>query len=122
MLVRIQGIQSTIIDKIKNEEYSKLYSKDISINKIMYLNKIYNKYNLYNQENKPMINILQFEIEKTLPKFIKCLNVNELKQIFDFLINLIDSNDTNLRKAAKSLFLEFVKLNLITLNQFSEEK
>ena len=57
MLIRFQGIQSTILSKVQNEEYEKLYSDDTSINKLKYLNKIYNKYNLSNQENKPMINI-----------------------------------------------------------------
>ena len=122
MLVRFQGIQSTILNKIKNEEYEKLYSNEISINKFIYLNKIYNKYNLFNQENKPMINILQFELENVLPKFIKCFNIDELKQIFNILINLIDSNDLNLRKAAKNLLQNFVKFNLINFNVFNEQK
>ena len=33
------------------------------------------------------------------------------------LINLIDSNDTNLRKATKNLLNEFTKLNIITFNK-----
>ena len=122
MLIRFQGIQSTILSKIQNEEYDKLYSDDTSINKLIYLNKIYNKYNLSNQENKPMINILQFELENTLPKFMKCLNINELKDIFSVLSNLIDSNDINLRKATKNLLQEFIDLNLIVFNKYKEDK
>ena len=118
MLIRFQGIQLTILDQIKNGEYDKLYSDESSIRKLIYLNKIYNKYNLSNQENKPMINILQFELENILPKFMKCLSEDELKQIFEVLINLIDSNDTNLRKSTKSLLQEFTKLNIITFNKF----
>ena len=122
MLIRFQGIQSTILSKIENEEYEKLYSDDTSINKLIYLNKIYNKYNLSNQENKPMINILQFELENTLPKFMKCLNINELQQIFSVLTNLIDSNDVNLRKAAKNLLQEFINLNLIVFQKYNDNK
>ena len=122
MLIRFQGIQSTILSKVQNEEYEKLYSDDTSINKLIYLNKIYNKYTLGNQENKPMINILQFELEKTLPKFMKCLNTNELKEIFGVLINLIDSNDVNLRKAAKNLLQEFINLNLLVFHKYSDNK
>ena len=85
----------------------------------LYLNKIYNKYNLSNQENKPMINILQFELENILPKFMKCLSEDELKQIFEVLINLIDSNDNNLRKATKNLLQEFTKLNLINFKKYN---
>lgn len=117
MLIRFQGIQSTILSKIKNDEYEKLYSDDTSINKLILLNKIYNKYNLFNQENKPMINILQFELEKTLPKFMKCFNVNELKEIFYVLTNLIDSNDVNLRKSVKNLLKEYINLNLVIFNK-----
>jgi brefeldin A-inhibited guanine nucleotide-exchange protein len=117
MLIRFQGIQSTILSKIKNDEYEKLYSDDTSINKLMLLNKIYDKYNLFNQENKPMINILQFELEKTLPKFMKCFNVNELKEIFCVLTNLIDSNDVNLRKSVKNLLKEYINLNLVIFNK-----
>ena len=117
MLIRFQGIQLTILDQIKNGEYENLYSDESSIRKLIYLNKIYNKYNLSNQENKPMINILIFELENILPKFMKCLNEDELKQIFEVLINLIDSNDTNLRKATKNLLNEFTKLNIITFNK-----
>ena len=122
MLIRFQGIQLTILSKIKNDEYDKLYSDDTSINKLIYLYKIYDKYNLGNQENKPMINILQFELEKTLPKFMKCLNVNELKEIFSVLSNLIDSNDANLRKATKNLLQEFINLNLIVFNKYNGNK
>ena len=118
MLIRFQGIQLTILNQIKNGDYQKLYNDELNIRKLIYLNKIYNKYNLGNQENKPMINILQFELENILPKFMKCLNEDELKQIFDVLINLIDSNDTNLRKATKNLLQEFTKLNIITFNKY----
>ena len=120
MLIRFQGIQSTIVSKIKNGEFNKLFDETQSINKLIYLNKIYNKYNLSNQENKPMINILQFELEKNLPKFMKCFNTNELKQIFYVLTNLIDSIDVNLRKAAKLLMQEFLDLNLIVFNKYTE--
>ena len=122
MLIRFQGIQSTILSKIKNEEYEKLYSDDTSINKLIFLNQIFDKYNLSNQENKPMINILEFELEKTLPKFMKCLNTNELQEIFGVLSNLIDSNDINLRKATKNLLQEFLKLKLVTFNKYNENK
>ena len=67
-----------------------------------------------------MINILQFELEKNLPKFMKCFNTNELKQIFYVLTNLIDSIDVNLRKAAKLLMQEFLDLNLIVFNKYTE--
>ena len=50
MLIRFQGIQLTILSKIKNDEYDKLYSDDTSINKLIYLYKIYDKYNLGNQK------------------------------------------------------------------------
>ena len=122
MLIRFQGIQSTILSKIQNEEYEKLYSEDTSINKLIYLNKIYDKYNLSNQENKPMINILQFELENTLPKFMKCLDANELQQIFSVLTNLIDSNDVNLRKATKNLLQEFINLNLLEFHKYNDNQ
>ena len=64
-----------------------------------------------------MINILQFELEKTLPKFMKCFNVNELKEIFYVLTNLIDSNDVNLRKSVKNLLKEYINLNLVIFNK-----
>ena len=118
MLIRFQGIQLTILNQIKNGDYERLYSDELSIRKLIYLNKIYNKYNLSNQENRPMINILQFELENILPKFMKCLSENELKQIFEVLINLIDSNDTNLRKATKNLLQEFTKLNIISFSKY----
>jgi hypothetical protein len=118
MLIRFQGIQLTILDQIKNEQYDQLYSDESSIRKLIYLNRIYNKYNLSNQENKPMINILIFELENIMPKFMKCFNENELKQIFEVLINLIDSNDSNLRKATKNLLNEYTKLNIITFNKY----
>ena len=118
MLIRFQGIQLTILDQIKNEEYDHLYSDETSIRKLIYLNQIYNKYNLSNQENKPMINILIFELENIMPKFMKCLSEDELKQIFEVLINLIDSNDSNLRKATKNLLNEYTKLNIITFNKY----
>ena len=119
MLIRFQGIQLTILEKIKNEEYEKLYSEDTGINKVILLNKIYDKYSLSTQENKPMISILQFELEKTLPRFMKCLNTDELKQIFSVLTNLIDSSDVGLRKSVKNLLKEFLNLNLVIFNKYN---
>ena len=111
-----------LVKVIPKDEYEKLYSDDTSINKLIYLNKIYDHYNLCNQENKPMINILQFELEKTLPKFLKCLNVNELKETFTVLNNLIESNDANLRKATKSLLQAYLDLNLIVFNKYNSNQ
>ena len=122
MLIKFQGIQLTILEKIKNGEYEKLYSGESNIRKLIYLNKIYNKYNLNNQENQPMINILQFELENILPKFMKSLSEDELKQIFVVLINLIDSNDSNLRKATKNLLNEFTNLNIISFKKYNKDK
>ena len=52
---------------------------------------------------------------------MKCLNTNELKEIFSVLTNLMDSNDVNLRKATKNLLQEYINLNLIVFNKYNKE-
>lgn len=50
---------------------------------------------------------------------MKCLNTDELKQIFSVLTNLIDSSDVGLRKSVKNLLKEFLNLNLVIFNKYN---
>ena len=67
-----------------------------------------------------MNGVFQFELVKTLPKFIKCFNDKELKELFFILLNFTDSSNSNLRKTAKNILQEFVKSNLVKFNKYDE--
>ena len=68
-----------------------------------------------------MFNILQFELEKTIPKFMLSFNNEELEQLFYSLLDFVDSINPNLRKISHNLLLDFKKLNLIKFNSKNEE-
>ena len=121
MLIKLQGIQLNILSKIEGGNFSELYTEDVSLKKIVQLNKIYDKYKLANEENSLMNGVFQFELEKTMPKFIKYFSDKELKELFFILLNFTDSSNNNLRKTAKNILHEFIKLNLVKFYKFNEE-
>ena len=119
-LIKLQGIQSYIQSKINKNELKKLYNNSI-IEALVGINKIYIKYKLNNEDTSMMFNILQFELEKTIPKFMLSFNNEELEQLFYSLLDFVDSINPNLRKISHNLLLDFKKLNLIKFNSKNEE-
>ena len=119
-LIKLQGIQSYIQSKINENDLNKLYNNSI-IETIVGINKIYNKYKLNNEEISMIFNLLQFELEKIIPKFMLYFSNEELEKLFYSLLDFIDSINPNLRKIAHNLLLDFKKLNLIKFNAKNEE-
>ena len=119
-LIKLQGIQSHIKSKINEKELKKLYN-DAMIKIIIGIQKIYNKYKLNNEDTSMMFSLLQFELEKNIPTFILFFNNDELDQLFDALLDFIDSINPNLRKIAHNLLLDFKKLNLICFKGNQQE-
>lgn len=120
-LIKLQGIQSYIKTKINEKEYRNIYNKFI-MKTILGINEVYNKYNLGNEESSLMFSLLQFELENTIPKFILYFTNDELIQLFNAILDFIDSVNSNLRGLAHKLLLDFKKLNLICFqNKVQEE-
>ena len=118
MLIKLQGIQSYIIKQTKEDDFKNLYVENISINIIIQLNKIYDKYKLANEEISLMNSVIQFELENILPKFIKCFNDKELKELFNVVLCFTESMNNNLRKAAKNILSQFISLDLINFKRY----
>ena len=102
LLMKLQDIQLFIIKKTSKENLIKIKNKEKN-NTIIYLNKIYEKYNICNDENSLMNKIIIFELENILPKFVDLLNNEELNNSYQCLINLIGSINHNIRIAAKNI-------------------
>jgi hypothetical protein len=119
-LIKLQGIQSYIKTKINDNEYNNIYNTFI-MKTILGINKIYNKYNLGNEESSLMFSLLQFELENTIPKFMLYFTNEELSQLFDSLLDFVDSINPNLRNTSHKLLLDFKKLNLIYFKGSQEE-
>ena len=111
-LIKLQGIQSYIKSKLNEIDYNKIYNKAI-IKVLVGVNKIYNKYKLNNEDTSMMFSLLQFELEKTIPKFMLFFSDDELNELFYSLLDFVDSINPNLRKISHKLLLDFKKLNLV---------
>ena len=119
-LIKLQGIQSHIKSKIKENEYNNLYN-DAIMKTLIGIDKIYNKYKLSNEDTSMIFSLLQFELENTVPQFMLYFSNDELSELFDSLLDFVDSINPNLRKIAHKLLLDFKKLNLICFTSKQQE-
>jgi hypothetical protein len=111
-LEKLQEIQSYIKTKINEDEYHLIYNKDI-IQTLITINKIYNKYQLSDEDESEIFALLQFELENNIPKFILYFSNDELSQLFEVLLDFVNSINPNIRRLSQNLLLDFKKLNLI---------
>ena len=111
-LAKLQEIQSYIKTKIKEDEYHLIYNKHI-VQTLISINKIYNKYQLSDEDESEIFGLLQFELENNIPKFILYFSNDELSQLFEVLLDFVNSNNPNIRRLSQCLLLDFKKLNLI---------
>ena len=111
-LEKLQEIQSYIKTKIKEDEYHLIYNKDI-VHSLIAINKIYNKYQLSDEDESEIFGLLQFELENNISKFILYFSNDELSQLFEVLLDFVNSNNPNIRKLSYNLLLDFKKLSLI---------
>ena len=119
-LIKLQGIQSHIKSKIKENEYNILYN-NVIMKILVGIAKIYNKYKLSNEDTSMIFSLLQFELENTVPLFMLYFTNDELSELFDSLLDFVDSINSNIRKTAHKLLLDFKKLNLIHFNSKQQE-
>jgi len=111
-LEKLQEIQSYLKTKIKEDEYYLIYNKEI-VQALIAINKIYNKYQLSEEDESEIFSMIQFELENNIPKFILYYNDDELSQLFEVLLDFVNSINPNIRKLSHKLLLDFKKLNLI---------
>ena len=119
-LSKLQVIQSHIKSKLNENKYNKLYNKGI-IQTITGINKIFKKYKLDNEDTSMFFNILQSELENTIPKFINYFTNEELEELFYSLLDFVNSINPSIRRISHNLLLDFKKLNLICFNSKREE-
>ena len=111
-LTKLQEIQSYIKSKIKEDEYHLIYNKEI-VQILIAINKIYNKYQLSDEDESDIFGLLKFELENTIPKFMIYFSNDELSQLFEALLDFVNSINPNIRKLSHNLLLDFKKLKLI---------
>ena len=116
LLIKLQDIQSFILNKIEKEKYVELYDKNgiNDLNILIKLNEIYNKYQVAKEENSLINKVLIYDVENILPRFIKLFPDDELQKIYECIINFIGSVHHNLRRVSKDLLKLFVEYNLIS--------
>ena len=117
LLLSIQILKKFIIEKI--EHIDDLYDSSC-ITCLGYFGKLFKKYSLSSEEDTPLIQVIQFELDTLLPKFLKFLNEKELRIVFDSLIDFIDSKNANLRSSAKQFLKQFVSNKLCKFIPYSE--
>ena len=117
LLLSIQILKKFIIEKI--EHIDDLYDSSC-ITCLGYFGKLFKKYSLSSEEDTPLIQVIQFELDTLLPKFLKFLNEKELRIVFDSLIDFIESKNANLRSSAKQFLKQFVSNKLCKFIPYSE--
>ena len=111
----ISSIKNNIISKFEN--IKELYDDSI-INSINYISQIYEKTN--NEEKNELLPIIESEIENVIPNFIKTMNKEEIKKLFQILLILMESNNKNIRKSAKSILQKLMKDKLCIFKSFKK--
>jgi len=78
---------------------------------------IYLEYKLAEFESHELIDLMQFEIQQILPRFLNYFSSEDLELTFSVIVNLIDSKNSSLRNSAKYLIKHFINNKLITFKQ-----
>ena len=116
-LIKLQGIQTNIKTKIKENELIEIYNENL-IKIIETMHQIYIKYKLYNEDNSLLFSLILFELENTVPKFFLLFKSEELNILFYSLLDFVDAVNPNLRKISHQLLRDFKKNNLILFNGY----
>ena len=112
----ISNIKTKIISKYK--DIKELYDDSI-INSINYICQIYEKSN--NEEKNELLSVVESEIENVIPNFLTIMSKEELKNLFNILLILMESNNKNIRKISKSIIIKLVKDKLCIFKSFKNK-
>jgi hypothetical protein len=117
-----------ILSKIK---YLILEKTNLSLNNFINRNRIiellnnfvyiYTEMKLAEMENHEILDLMQFEIQYILPRFILYFTSEDLEFIFSIMITFIDSRNSSLRNSSKYLIKQFIDKKLIKFIQFNLE-
>ena len=118
-LIKLEGIQSNIRTKLKENELNQIYNEGL-IKVIENIHQIYIKYKLYNEDNSMIFSLLLFELENTVPKFFLLFKNYELNILFYSLLDFVDALNPNLRNTSHGLLRDFKKYDLITFKGNNE--
>ncbi len=111
-LIKLQGIQTFIKNKFKENEFNQIYNQAL-IKVIENMHQIFVKYKLNKEDNSMLFSLLLFELENTVPKFFTLFKSEELNILFNALLDFVDAINPNLRKISFQLLHDFKKYDLI---------
>jgi hypothetical protein len=114
LLLVLQNIKQILLQKIKNPN-NQFQIMDI----LKSLYDIFIKYKLDEKES-PFLQIINIELESILPHFLQILSEENLSIIFNYLIDLIDSDNQEIRTSSKNILSEFVDKELCVFNSYDE--
>ena len=116
LLLILQNIKQILLQKIKNPS-----QQFQSLNILLSLHKIFLKYKL-DEINSPFLEIINNELEIIFPQFLKVLNEDELNMTFNCLMDLIDSDNQEIRTSSKNILSKLVNDELCIFNTYEEIK
>ena len=116
LLLVLQNIKQILLQKIKNPS-----QQFQSLNILLSLHKIFLKYKL-DEINSPFLEIINNELEIIFPQFLKVLNEEELNMTFNCLMDLIDSDNQEIRTSSKNILSKLVNDELCIFNTYEEIK
>lgn len=82
---------------------------------------IYTEMKLADMDNHEILDLMQFEIQYILPRFILYFTSEDLELVFSTMITFIDSRNSALRNSSKYLIKQFVNKKLIKFVQYDPE-
>lgn len=83
---------------------------------------IYTYMKLGDMENHEIIDLMQFEIQYILPRFLKYFTSEDLEIVFSNMITFVDSKNSSLRNSSKYLLNQFISKKLIKFVQFNSQR
>jgi hypothetical protein len=119
-LIKLQGIQTFIKNKINENEFNQIYNHAL-IKVVENMHQIFVKYKLNNEDNSMLFSLLLFELENTVPKFFILFKSDELNILFYALLDFADAINPNLRKISHQLLHDFKKYDLIMFKGNNED-
>jgi hypothetical protein len=109
ILKNFSKIKYLILEKEKNNDnnISKYYDEN-NIILLEKLERIFEKYNMAEDDNSELIDTIDFELKQIIPKFLQDLDEENLKKLFTIVMNFVDSKNSQLRYSAKYILKNYV--------------
>jgi len=117
----LSKIKYLILEKT-NLEINSFLSRSSVIEILNSFDNLYSDNKLAEVENHEILDLMQFEIQQILTRFLLYLSSDDLEIVFSVMISFIDSKNSSLRNSSKFIIKQFINKRLISFVKYDFEK